>query len=113
LAYDFGFEHGKKYPAGSAGEPMDCSKKYSYGGFGGKDSVLLKEYAQCIVGYNIGSSLPQSEHDEIAIWDNKDIERFVPKSISIPSHCTSPHGGTTEGCDIPPTSYTSHTSPSP
>ncbi|MGB6528865.1 MAG: hypothetical protein WA323_10560 [Candidatus Nitrosopolaris sp.] len=47
MAYDFGFEHGKKYPVGWAGDPDDCSKKYSYGGFGGKDSVLLKEYAQC------------------------------------------------------------------
>ncbi|MFY9795126.1 MAG: hypothetical protein WAJ93_05500, partial [Candidatus Nitrosopolaris sp.] len=34
-------------PVGWAGDPDDCSKKYSYGGFGGKDSVLLKEYAQC------------------------------------------------------------------
>ncbi|MFY9796590.1 MAG: hypothetical protein WAK17_06230 [Candidatus Nitrosopolaris sp.] len=41
-AYIFGFEHGKKYPAGWMGDPMDCSKKYSYGGFGGKDSILLK-----------------------------------------------------------------------
>jgi hypothetical protein len=69
LAYDFGFKHGKKYPAGWANDPDDCSKKYSYGGFGGKDSVLLKEFAECIIGYNNGSSLPQSEHDEIVVYD--------------------------------------------
>jgi hypothetical protein len=74
--------------------------KNSHGGFGGKDSILLKNYVQCIVGYNKGYNLPQSEHYEIVIWDNKDIAHFVPKSISVPSHCTSPHIGTTEDCDI-------------
>jgi hypothetical protein len=74
---DFGFEHGKKYPAGWVGDPDDCSKKYADDGFEGKDSVLPKEFAQCIVGYNTGSSLPQSEHDEIVVYDNKDMAHFV------------------------------------
>jgi hypothetical protein len=72
LVYDFGFEHGKKYPAGWAGDPNDCSKKYADGGFGGKDSVLLKEFAQCIVGYNKGVDRTLREVDIlselIAIW---------------------------------------------
>jgi hypothetical protein len=102
LAYDFGFDHGKKYPAGWAGDPMDCSTKYSYGGLGGKDSVLLKEYAQCIVGYNKGYSLPQSENDEIIVYDNKDRPHIVMKSIIVNSYCTSPHPDITEGCDMLP-----------
>lgn len=60
--YDFAFEsyYSNKLPAYKVGSLGDCDKKYSYDGFGGKDSVLFKEYAQCVVGYNKGSSLPQT-----------------------------------------------------
>ena len=51
----------------------------------------VEEYAQCIVGYNEGYSLPQSEHDEIVVYDKKDIAHFVMKSIIVNSYCTSPH----------------------
>ena len=52
------------------------------GGFGRKDLVLLKEFAECIIGYNKGSSLPQSEHDEIVVYDFfKSVFRFVASVI--------------------------------
>ena len=56
---------------------IDCSKGYSYDGFGGKDSILFKIHT---------SSLPH-EHENV-VYDNIDMPRFVPKSISVLSQYT-------------------------